>query len=94
MKRKFKQWWSSILPRSTKRTITSHHNWTHWTQNRPRHMTLEIQILALDKHKNVMRLNRLIGSQPPLLITERKFITADYLHMEYNYVLTNSASIW
>ena len=30
-KRKFKQWWSSIPPVSTKRTITSHLNWTHWT---------------------------------------------------------------
>jgi len=32
MKRKFKQWLSSILPISTKRTITSHLNWTHWTK--------------------------------------------------------------
>jgi hypothetical protein len=27
---------------STKRTITSHLNWTHWTQKQPRDMTLEI----------------------------------------------------
>jgi len=34
MKRKFKQRWSSIPPISTKRTITSHFNWTHWTQEK------------------------------------------------------------
>jgi len=32
MKRKFKQWWSSIPPISTKRTTTSHLNWTYWSQ--------------------------------------------------------------
>jgi len=42
MKRKFKQWWSSIPPISTKQTITSHLNWNHWTQKRWRHMTLKI----------------------------------------------------
>ena len=26
----------------------------HWTQKRPWHMTLEIQILAWDRHKNVI----------------------------------------
>jgi len=31
VKRKFKQWWSPIQQTSTKRTITSHLNWTHWT---------------------------------------------------------------
>ena len=31
IKRKFKQWWSSIPPISTKRTTISHLNWTHWT---------------------------------------------------------------
>ena len=30
---------------------------------------------------------------PPLLITERKCIPVDYLHMKYKYVLTNSARI-
>jgi len=95
-------------------------------KNRPRHMTLEIQVLASDRHKNVAGLNRLMGSQPPLLITGRKSIiadylhrswlrtgtqnvlggnllmksqlpliniTANYLHMVYKYVLTNSFSI-
>ena len=30
-KRNFKQYWATILPISTKRTITSHHNWTQNT---------------------------------------------------------------
>jgi glycine cleavage system regulatory protein len=30
---------------------------------RPRHMTLEIQVLALDRHKNVAELKRLMGSK-------------------------------
>jgi hypothetical protein len=47
MRRKFKQWWSLIPPISTKRTIASHLNWTHWTQIRPRHMMLESQALVL-----------------------------------------------
>ena len=34
MKRKFKQWWSSIPLISTKWTITSHLNWTHWKQRK------------------------------------------------------------
>jgi hypothetical protein len=29
---KFKQWWSSIPQILTKRTITSHLNWTYWSQ--------------------------------------------------------------
>ena len=41
MKRKFKQWWSSIPPMSTKNTtIFPHLNWTHWTQKRPQQLTL------------------------------------------------------
>jgi len=32
MKRKFKQWWSSIPPISRKRTVTSHLNWSRWIQ--------------------------------------------------------------
>jgi hypothetical protein len=43
-------------------TLTSN----HWTQKRPRHMMLEIQVLACDKHKNVAGLNRLIGPQASL----------------------------
>jgi hypothetical protein len=31
-------------------------------------MTLEIQSLAWDRHKNVVGLNHLVGSQPTLLI--------------------------
>jgi len=45
MKRKFKHWWSSIPPISTKWTITSHLNWTHWTQKTPWHIMLEIQAM-------------------------------------------------
>jgi hypothetical protein len=43
-KRKLKQWWSWIPPISTKRTIFSDHNWTHWAQKRPRRTTLEINM--------------------------------------------------
>jgi len=32
---KLKQWWSSIPPISTKQTITTHLNWTHWTHTQP-----------------------------------------------------------
>jgi hypothetical protein len=46
MKREFKQWWSLIPPISTKWTITSHFNWTHWTQQRPWHMMLEIYVCS------------------------------------------------
>jgi hypothetical protein len=34
MKRKYYQWWSRNSPISTKRTITSHPNRTHWTQKK------------------------------------------------------------
>jgi hypothetical protein len=34
---------------------------THWTQKRPRHMMLEIQILPFGRHKDVAGLNRLMG---------------------------------
>jgi len=39
-------------------------NWTYWTQKRPRHMTLEIQILAWVRQNNLAVLNRLMRSQP------------------------------
>jgi len=45
-------WWSSI---STKRTITSHINWTHWTQQTPRHMALEIQVFLTWDITNMWR---------------------------------------
>jgi len=63
MKRKFKQWWSSIPPISTKQTITPRPYWTLNTK-RPRYMRLEMQVLVLDKHNNMAELNRLMGSQP------------------------------
>ena len=57
MKRKFKQQWSTIPPISTKRTITSHLLTEH--KKRPQHATFEIQVLAWDRHKNMVGLNRL-----------------------------------
>jgi hypothetical protein len=46
MKRKYKQWWSTIQPISTKLTITSHLNLLN-TKKGPQHMMLEIQVLGL-----------------------------------------------
>jgi hypothetical protein len=43
---------------------------TNDTRYRTLPMTLEIQVLALDNHKNVTGLNRLMGSPLPLLIIE------------------------
>ena len=37
---------------------------SHWTQKRPQNLTLEIQVLAWDRHKYVAGLNRLMGFQP------------------------------
>ena len=51
----------------TKRTVTSHLNWNHWTQKREPHMTLEIQVLAWDRHTHVVGLNRLLRSEHSLL---------------------------
>ena len=56
------QWWSTISSVSTKRTITSYPNSLN-TKKRPQHMTLEIQVLARDRHNNVAGLNLLMGSQ-------------------------------
>ena len=54
MKRNFKQWLSAIPPISTNQIITFHLNWTRWTQKwKTRRMILEIQVLTLDRHKNV-----------------------------------------
>jgi hypothetical protein len=36
---------------------------SHRTQQRPHHVTLEIQVLTWDMNKDVAELNRLIGSQ-------------------------------
>jgi len=63
MKRKFKQWCSTIPPISTKRTITSHLSWSHWLQRRSQHMTLEIHVLSWDRHNNMTGLNQLIWSK-------------------------------
>jgi len=62
MKRKFKQLWSTIPPTSTKQTFTSHLDSLHIKKRQ--HMTLGIQVLTSDRHKNVAGLNQLMGSQP------------------------------
>ena len=33
----------------------------HWKQKRPRHLTMEIQVLAWDRHKNVTGVNQGMG---------------------------------
>jgi len=58
MERKFKQWWSTNPPTSTKRTITSD-LWTItsdlWTRKGgPRYMMLKIQVLSWDRDTNVL----------------------------------------
>jgi hypothetical protein len=60
MKRKFKQWWSTIPSISTKRTTTS----CLKILNIKNTTTLEIHVLVWDRHKNVVGLNWLMGSQP------------------------------
>ena len=61
MKSKFKQW-SSIFhlhQQNEQQPVTS-----HWTKKkRPWHMSMEIQVLAWDWHKNMVGLNQLMGSQ-------------------------------
>jgi len=63
MNRKVIQWWLTILPISTKRTIN--HSSSKMTQHKKWlwNMTLEIQVLAWNRHKNVAELNRLNRSQ-------------------------------
>ena len=60
MKRNFKQWWSIILPISTKRTITSHLN----SLNIEKDQTYDVgnTDLGLGRHTHVEVLNRLMGS--------------------------------
>ena len=56
VKRKLKQWWSTISPISTKRTTASHlHSLNTKTSRR---MSLKIQVLAWDKYTNVTGLKR------------------------------------
>ena len=66
MKRKCKQWLSSIPPITTKRAITSRlieHN------KRPWDMRLKIQVLSWDRHKNVADLKHLMRQHPCILIS-------------------------
>ena len=65
MKKEFKQWWSSVSPISTKRTITSYRKWIHWTLKRTRHLIFEI----LTWDKNMAGLIWLKGNQPSPLDT-------------------------
>jgi hypothetical protein len=51
--RKFKLWWSKILPISSKRTTTSHLK----SLNTGKKLLLEIKVLPWDRHKNVTGLN-------------------------------------
>ena len=51
--RKFKLWWSKILPISSKRTTTSHLK----SLNTEKKLLLEIKVLPWDRHKNVTGLN-------------------------------------
>ena len=59
MKWNYKQWWSTILSKSTKQTITSHPK----SLNAKEIMTLsiEIQVLDWDRHKNVVGLKQIMG---------------------------------
>jgi len=56
MKRMFKQWWSTIPPISTKRTITSHLK--PLNAKRPGHMAFEIWVLDWNRHTNLEALNQ------------------------------------
>jgi len=64
MKRKFKQLWSSIPTISTTWTITSHLNWTHWTQKDHDTWHWKSRSWHGTSTKNVVGLNWLMGSQP------------------------------
>ena len=67
--RKCKQWWSTIPSISIKRTVTSYINSLTW-KIQPRHITLEIQNLAWDRHNNVTGLDQSMGAHllPPLVV--------------------------
>ena len=60
LKIKFKQWWSTMPPISTKRPITSR---IKSMKRKLWHLALGIQVLDWDSHKNVVGLNWLKGSQ-------------------------------
>ena len=52
MKRKSKQWWSTIPPISNKTTNQLSPSFTEYNKKKPRHITLEIQIVAsIQPHK-------------------------------------------
>jgi hypothetical protein len=43
---------TNIDTQETDDSVYSHLNRIHWTKKKPRHMTLEIQVLDWDRHKN------------------------------------------
>ena len=64
LKRKFKQWFNnSTNTKKTNNNIISPQNIVHY--NKQHHMTLEIKALALDRHNDVAKIDRLMGYQPP-----------------------------
>jgi hypothetical protein len=58
--RQLELWLLTILPTSTKRTTISH---LKLNTKSSRHTTIEIQVLAWDRYKNVAVLIKLMGSQ-------------------------------
>ena len=52
---------------STKINKTNNHLASELSEKKPWHVTLEIQILASVRHKNVVWFNWLMGSQPSIL---------------------------
>ena len=69
MKIKFEQRWSTIQPISTKQIITSHLK--SLNRKKKRHMTLEIQVMAWNRQKNMAGLqwDPSPSPPPPLFIT-------------------------
>ena len=61
---------------STNQAIAS-----HWIQKWLRHLTLEIQVLDWDRHKNVAKLNQLTGSHSYLLMFTQLTRSHSYLLM-------------
>ena len=58
--------YSMMVNNSTNINKTNNHLsfQNNWTQKRPTHMTLEIQVLTWERHTNVTGLNWLMRSQP------------------------------
>ena len=66
MKRKLK-----MVVNNSNKTNKTNNNLSHKIiehKERQRHMTLEIQVLPMDKHTNVAELNRLMRPQPSSIV--------------------------